>query len=68
MLFRSHIHNVSFVFEKGAGVYVQHVDGKLYTSEEWSNNAFANDSANGVAVLSMNDYCFVIAKNRLSAS
>lgn len=33
------------------GVYIQHIDGKLYTTEEWTANAFANDDANGVAVI-----------------
>ena len=50
-----------FVFSKDAGVYIQHVDGSLYTEEEWSASAYANNDANGVAVLS-SDAVFVIAK------
>lgn len=43
------------------GVYIQHINGALYTTEEWSNNALSKDDANGVAVVS--DACsFVIAK------
>lgn len=32
------------------GVYIQHINGKLYTTDEWTAKAFANDEANGVAV------------------
>lgn len=43
------------------GVYIQHIDGKLYTTEEWTAKAFANEVANGVAVVA--DECrFVVAK------
>lgn len=44
------------------GVYIQHIDEKLYTTEEWTANAFANADANGVAVVT--DECqFVISKD-----
>lgn len=49
------------------GVYVQHIDGKLYTTEDWSAKGFVNDEANGVAVLS-NEASFVIAKKDVSTS
>lgn len=43
------------------GVYIQHIDGRLYTTDEWTAMAFANEAANGVAVIA--DECsFVIAK------
>lgn len=43
------------------GVYIQHIDGSLYTTEDWSAKAFSNDVANGVAVVA--DECsFVMAK------
>ena len=46
------------------GVYIQHIDGRLYTNDEWSTNGFANEEANGVAVIA--DECsFVIAKEDL---
>lgn len=35
------------------GVYIQHINGALYTSTEWANNRFANSEANGVAVVDM---------------
>lgn len=44
------------------GVYIQHIDGKLYTKDEWSAKAFANSEANGVAVVDSNAQ-FVIAKS-----
>lgn len=49
------------------GVYVQHIDGKLYTTSQWTAEGFANDLANGVAVIS-EDASFVIAKSNASTS
>ena len=43
------------------GVFIQHVDGKLYTTDEWTAKGFSNDEANGVAV-STEECAFVIAK------
>lgn len=43
------------------GVFVQHIDGTLYTEEEWTSGGFYNDEANGVAVSTENAR-FVIAK------
>lgn len=43
-------------------VFIQHIDGSLYTNDEWVANGFANDLANGVAVVS-DEASFVIAKN-----
>lgn len=45
-------------------VYVQHVDGKLFTTEQWTEKGFANDVANGVAVAT-NKVEIVIAKESL---
>lgn len=33
------------------GVFIQHIDGNLYTAEQWTEKGFTNDEANGVAVL-----------------
>lgn len=50
------------------GVYIQHIDGTLYTSDEWTAGGFANDQANGVAV-GKEAVQFVIAKeNALSST
>lgn len=43
------------------GVFIQHIDGTLYTTNEWTAGGFANDQANGVAVGS-GATKFVIAK------
>lgn len=47
-----------------SGVMIQHIDGSFYTTDEWSASGFANDQANGVAVISDNAK-FVIAKTSL---
>ena len=43
------------------GVFIQHINGNLFTTDQWSANGFANDEANGVAVIA-NEASFVIAK------
>ena len=49
------------------GVFIQHIDGSLYTKDEWSAAGFSNDEANGVAVV--DDLArFVIAKEDLSTT
>lgn len=48
------------------GVLIQHIDGSLYTKDEWAAEGFANDQANGVAVFGTNAE-FVIAKDRLGS-
>ena len=46
------------------GVFIQHVDGSLYTEIEWTAKGFASADANGVAV-SAEECAFVIAKDSL---
>ena len=46
------------------GVFIQHVDGKLYTTDEWTAKGFANSEANGVAV-NAKECGFVISKTSL---
>lgn len=50
-----------------AGVFVQHIDGTLYTKDEWSSAGFANSAANGVAVVD-SKASFVISKDDVSFS
>lgn len=45
-----------------SGVYIQHIDGTLFTTEQWTARAYTSDLANGVAVCTL-DTQFVIAKN-----
>lgn len=48
-----------------SGVSIQHIDGKLYTTDEWLSNGFDKSEANGVAVLSSKSR-FVIHKKQIS--
>lgn len=49
------------------GVYIQHVNGKLYTSAEWGEKMFSAEEANGVAVYDSRA-SFVISKTQLGVS
>lgn len=55
---------VLYNVEQPKGAFIQHIDGKLYTTDQWTTMGFANSDANGVAVLSDNAK-FVIAKTSL---
>lgn len=59
---RSVLYNVKAL----SGVMIQHIDGSLYTTDEWTTGGFSNDVANGVAVIDANA-SFVIAKTRISS-
>ena len=61
-------HECNFVFAKDAGVYIQHVNGALYTESEWTACGYANSDANGVAILSETIPAFVIAKTDADSS
>ena len=61
-------HECNFVFAKDAGVYIQHVNGSLYTEYEWTAGGYANSDANGVAILIETAPAFVIAKQDASSS
>lgn len=50
-----------------SGVYIQHIDGKLYKKADWTANGFASSEANGVAVIA--EKCmFVVAKEARGAT
>lgn len=49
------------------GVFIQHVDGRVFSTNAWTEGGFANDQANGV-VVSTDDARFVIAKDNVSTS
>lgn len=49
------------------GVYIQHIDGSIYTTAEWDANGYEENLANGVAVIA-NEASFVIAKEMVSES
>lgn len=44
------------------GVFIQHINGELFTTEQWSANGFTNEEANGVAVIA-NEASFIVAKD-----
>ena len=52
-------------YEEIQGIYIQHIDGTLYTTDEWTASGYANDQANGVAFTSIST-SFVIAKENAS--
>lgn len=49
------------------GVTIQHVNGNLFTQEEWIELGYSNDEANGVAFIN-ETLRFVISKNALPAT
>lgn len=54
----------TFQYAEQCNLYIQHIDGTLYTKEQWTENAFSNDKANGVAVVRPISNSFIVAKNR----
>lgn len=52
-------------FGRILGVYIQHIDGTLYTKEDWVSGGFASKDANGVAYGTLRA-SFVISKEELS--
>lgn len=49
------------------GTFIQHIDGSLYSSAQWSERGYTSNDANGVAVLTAKAQ-FVIAKRYVSTS
>jgi hypothetical protein len=43
------------------GVSIQHIDGKLYSTDEWTANGFSKNEANGIAIIDAAAR-FVVAK------
>lgn len=48
-------------------VYIQHIDGTLYTTDDWTSGGYSNEEANGVAVVRPASGSFVIAKTNVSS-
>lgn len=68
--------NVSYVEETSGvhytkalkkGVFIQHIDGTLYTQDEWGALGLEESVANGIAV-STDKAAFVVAKSMLNSS
>ena len=56
-----------FKYTESTGIYIEHVNGTLYTTDEWKAGGFSNDDANGVAVVRPISGSFVIAKDESSS-
>lgn len=56
--------SISMNYVEAADVYIQHIDGTLYTPKDWASKGFANEKANGVAVVRPISGSFVIAKEQ----
>lgn len=50
-----------------SGVFIQHVDGRVFSTDGWAEGGFTDDQANGV-VVSTDAARFVIAKDNVSTS
>ena len=61
----------SYTFTKNytekADIYIQHIDGTLYTTDDWTSGGYTNEQANGVAVVRPFSGSFVIAKEESSS-
>lgn len=62
----------SYTFTKNyvekCDVYIQHTDGTLYTTDDWTSGGYSNEEANGVAVVRPISGSFVIAKEQSSST
>lgn len=54
---------VLYNVEPQRGVFIEHINGSLYTLEDWTAGGFLSSEANGVAVLA-EECSFVIAKEQ----
>lgn len=57
--------SVLYNVEPVRGVFIQHISGQLYSTDQWTSRGFTDDKANGVAVIT-NECKFVIAKTQIS--
>lgn len=61
----------SYTFTKNyvenTDVYIQHIDGTLYTTDQWTSGGYSNEQANGVAIVRPLSGSFVIAKTDVSS-
>lgn len=49
------------------GVFIQHIDGSLFTTNDWTAGGYSNAEANGVAILDT-EAKFVISKKNVTAN
>lgn len=65
--YESTANSVTIDYVEKTDIYIQHIDGTLYTTDEWTAGGFANDQANGVAVACAST-SFVVAKENFSVA
>lgn len=62
----------SYTFTKNyvekTDIYIQHIDGTLYTTDDWTSGGYTNEQANGVAVVRPISGSFVISKEQSSTA
>lgn len=63
----SYDNKTEIAFSRALGVFIQHINGTLYTKEEWVNGGFSSADANGVAYCTLK-VAFVISKEELPAT
>ena len=56
------INSVTMDYVEKTDIYIQHIDGTLYTTDEWTAGGYTNDQANGVAVVCAST-SFVVSKS-----
>lgn len=66
VVFVEDVASVLYNVEPVRGVFIQHISGLLYSTDQWTSHGFTNDKANGVAVIT-NECKFVIAKTQISS-
>lgn len=49
-----------FDYKEICNFYIEHIDGTLYTGDEWTSKGFANNQANGVACVRPDGGSFVV--------
>lgn len=55
---------INYNVQSLSGVFIEHIDGTLYRPNTWQDIGFANEKANGIAVIDERA-SFVVAKNAL---
>lgn len=58
--------SVTIDYVEKTDIYIQHIDGTLHTTDEWTTGGYTNDQANGVALVCAST-SFVIGKKDLSS-
>lgn len=60
-------HTFTKNYVESCDIYIQHIDGTLYTTDDWTSGGYSNEQANGVAIVRPISGSFVIAKEESSS-